>query len=81
MTPEKITAPEDMQRRYRNVFGTAEGRIVLGDICLTLCHFSETLVPTDQTAVAEYNIGLTILRMAGGLDLLYGQLGITVKEK
>ena len=67
--------PADMQQRYKNVFSSTEGRIVLGDI-LTLAHFGETLNPTDPVQVAEYNLGITILRMAGVLDPLYSQLGI-----
>lgn len=65
----------ELQQRYKNVFGTEEGRIVLGDI-LTLCHFGETLDPKDPVQAAEYNVGLTILRMAGVLDPLYLQLGM-----
>jgi hypothetical protein len=66
----------DMLQRYKNVFGSEEGRLVLGDI-LTLCHFGETLDPNDPVQAAEYNVGVTILRTAGGLDSLYSQLGIT----
>lgn len=72
-TPQQIAA--EMQQRYRNVFGTAEGRIVLGDI-LTLGHFGEPLLPTDAVAVAENNAAILIARMAGAFDLLYDQLGM-----
>jgi hypothetical protein len=65
----------EMMQRYKNVFASEEGRLVLGDI-LTLCHFGETLNPTDPVQAAEYNLGITILRMAGGLDSIYLQLGI-----
>jgi len=65
----------DMLQRYQNVFGTEEGKLVLGDI-LTLCHFGETLDPNDPVQAAEYNVGLTILRMARVLDPLYLQLGM-----
>ena len=65
----------EMLQRYQNVFGTEEGRVVLGDI-LTLCHFGETLDPKDPVQAAEYNVGVTILRMAGVLDPLYLQLGM-----
>jgi hypothetical protein len=65
----------EMMQRYRNVFGTDDGRLVLGDI-LTLCHIGETLDPKDPVQVSEYNVGLTILRMAGALDPFYFQLGI-----
>jgi hypothetical protein len=65
----------EMLQRYKNVFGTEEGRLVLGDI-LTLCHFGETLDPKDPVQAAEYNVGLTIIRMAGVLDPMYLQLGM-----
>jgi hypothetical protein len=72
---------KEMQQRYKNVFSGGEGRIVLGDI-LTLCHFGEILdPPEDVVRVAEYNVGLTIARMAGALNLIYSQLGIVRKEK
>lgn len=71
---------KDLQQRYRNVFGTIEGRIVLGDI-LTLGHFGETLNPADPVAVAEYNAAITIARMAGAFDMIYAQLGMIEKEK
>jgi hypothetical protein len=71
---EKQSAREMMQR-YKNVFGSEEGCRVLGDI-LTLCHFGETLDPSDPVQVAYYNVGITILRTAGVLDPLYSQLGM-----
>ena len=75
-----MSDPQDMQKRYRNVFSNEEGRIVLGDI-LTLLHFGETLDPNDPVMVAEYNIGLTIMRMAGAMNLVYPQLGMLVREE
>jgi len=66
---------KEMVQRYHNVFGTGEGRVVLRDI-LTLTHFGDTLDPQDPVQVAEYNVGLTILRMAGALDPLYSELGM-----
>lgn len=52
----------DMQQRYRNVFGTEEGRTVLGDIMVT-CHFG---VPLNNDAERiEYNVGVAIARMSG----------------
>lgn len=69
----------DMQQRYKNVFGTPEGRIVLGDI-LTLGHFGETLNPLDPVAVAEYNAAIVIARMAGAFDTIYQQLGLTEEK-
>ena len=77
--PEPRDPAKEMQQRYKNVFGTAEGRIVLGDI-LTLGHFGETLNPADQIVVAEYNAAITIARMAGAFDQIYTQLGMTEKE-
>jgi len=81
LNPESSDLEQEKQRvkemiqRYKNVFGTEEGKIVLGDI-LTLCRFGETLDPKDPAQVSEYNVGLTILRMAGALDPLYSQLGM-----
>lgn len=69
----------EMQQRYRNVFGTAEGRIVLGHI-LTAGHFGETLNPEDSVAVAEHNAAVLIARMAGALDPLWQHLGLTQEQ-
>jgi hypothetical protein len=71
--------PRDLQQMYKNVFATAEGRIVLGDI-LTLGHFGETLNPADPVVVAEYNAAIVIARMAGAFDMIYQQLGMIEKE-
>lgn len=79
-TPPPRDPAREMQQRYRNVFGTAEGRIVLGDI-LTLGHFGETLNPTDPIAVAEYNAAIIIARMAGAFDPMFQHLGMVEKEK
>jgi len=68
MTPE-------MQQRYRNVFSTAEGQKVLGDIA-ELGHLFDPIHPEDVASIAERNFALTILRMAGSLDVLYRQLGL-----
>jgi len=77
--PEPRDPAKEMQQRYKNVFGTTEGRIVLGDI-LTLGHFGETLNPTDPVQVAEHNAAVLIARMAGAFDSLYKQLGMIEKE-
>lgn len=77
--PSNLTPEQEMQQRYRNVFGTAEGRKVLGDI-LTLGHFGVNLNPSDSIVISNYNFALTIARMAGALDPLYAHLGIEVKE-
>ena len=78
--PEQPRDPaRDMQKRYKNVFGTMEGKRVLGDI-LTLGHFGETLNPTDPVMVAEHNAAIIIARMAGAFDGLYRELGMVDKE-
>jgi hypothetical protein len=71
--------PKEMQQLYKNVFGSAEGRVVLGDI-LTKGHYGVTLDPeTDQ--VAEYNFALVVGTLAGAFDQIYNQLGMIEKEK
>lgn len=70
--------PREMQQRFKNVFGTIEGRIVLGEI-LTLGHFGETL--NSSIDMAENNFAVTIARMAGAFDPLWIHLGMTEKEK
>lgn len=69
-------AARDMLQRYRNVFGSEEGRIVLGDI-LTLGHFGEILNPSEDIRLGEHNIATTIARMAGAFDQIYQQLRMT----
>ena len=59
---EQERRSRDMQLRYRNVFGSAEGRKVLGDI-LDLCHFGVPL--NNETERIEYNVGVAIGRMSG----------------
>ena len=70
---------KDMQQRYKNVFGTAEGRIVLGDI-LTKGHYGVTLDSENRDQVAEYNFALVIGTLAGAFEALYRQLGM-MKDK
>jgi len=70
---------EAMNRRYRNVFGSSEGRSVLGNI-LTVCHFGETLDPENPVQVAEYNVGLAIAFRSGALNLILPQLGMTEEK-
>lgn len=70
----------DMQQRYKNVFGTAEGRVVLGDI-LTLGHFGEILNPSEDVRLGEHNLAIAIARMAGAFDQIYQQFGMIEKEK
>ena len=73
-----LTPAQEMQQRYRNVFGSPEGKQVLGDI-LSMGHFGEPLI--DLEYVARNNFALAIARLAGALDQLYTQLGIEIKEK
>ena len=75
-----LTPEQEMQQRYRNTFSTREGQQVLGDI-VTLGHVFDTVDPLNPVLVAERNFALVILQMAGGLDLIYPQLGIALKEK
>ena len=75
MSTPPLTPEQEMQQRYHNVFGSAEGRIVLGDIA-TVGHVFDSINPRDPVLVAERNFALVILRMAGALDLVYSQLGI-----
>jgi hypothetical protein len=69
----------DMQQRYKNVFGTMEGRKVLGDI-LTLGHFGEILNPSEDVRLGEHNLAIAIARMAGAFDQIYQHLGMIEKE-
>ena len=70
-----MTPAEEMLQRYHNVFGTSEGRIVLGDIA-TVGHVFDVLDPNDIARVSERNFALVIMQMAGALDALYLQLGM-----
>lgn len=64
---------KDMLQRYKNVFGTAEGRKVLGDILIT-CHFGVPLM--TEEARHEYNIGVAIARMSGVMSQVDQLLGM-----
>jgi hypothetical protein len=66
----------EMQQRYRNVFASPEGRIVLGNI-LTLGHYGVTLDSENRDQVAEYNFALVIATLAGAFDSIHQQLGMT----
>lgn len=70
-TPQELA--EEMQRRYRNVFGTAEGRIVLGDI-MDIGHVFDSIEPNDTSRCAERNFAVVIGRTAGAFDSLYREL-------
>ena len=73
---EPRDAAKEMQQRYRNVFGTDEGRRVLGDI-LKLGHFAMNIDPNDPILVTEKNFAETIARTAGAFDSIYLELGMT----
>jgi hypothetical protein len=77
--PEQPRDPaKEMQQRYKNVFGTMEGRRVLGDI-LTLGHFGEILNPQEDVRLGEHNLAIAIARMAGAFDQVYQFYGMTEK--
>ena len=65
----------DMATRYRNVFGTPEGRIVLGDI-LTQGFYGVTLTPEIPDQIGAYNLALVIATRSGVFDPIYRQLGM-----
>lgn len=63
----------EMQQCYRNVFGSAEGRMVLGDI-LVICHFGVPL--NNEVERIEYNVGVAIARMSGMMAEIDGLMKI-----
>ena len=69
----------DMDQRYKNVFGSMEGRAVLADI-LTRGHYGVTLDPDNPVQIAEYNSAVIIAHRAGVFEQVYRQLGITQGE-
>jgi hypothetical protein len=65
-------AEKEMEQCYRNVFGSAEGRKVLGHI-LMANHFGVPL--NTEVERIEYNVGVAIARMSGmmgEIDVLIG---------
>ena len=72
----RVQYARDMQQMYRNVFGTAEGRIVLGDI-LSVAGFGDKLDANSPAQVSWYNFAIELARLAGAFDALYQQLGMT----
>jgi hypothetical protein len=64
---------EEMRQRYRNVFGSEEGRLVLGDI-LVMCHFGVPLNSEEERH--EYNVGVAIARMCAIMSEVDSLLGI-----
>ena len=77
---EPLTPQQEMLQRYRNVFGSSEGRIVLGDI-LAKGHYGLTLDPDNQAMVAEYNFATLIGTLSGVFDSLYAQLGLELRKE
>ena len=72
-----MTAEEkhrEMLKMYRNVFGTAEGLRVLGDILSNTCHFGVPL--NNEVERVEYKVGVAIARMSGIMSVIDRQLGI-----
>lgn len=67
---------KDMQQKYKNVFSSAEGRLVLADILSVGRVFDVIDPPEDAVKVAERNFALIIARMAGAFDIIYTQLGM-----
>lgn len=67
--------PSEMDQLYRNVFASAEGMAVLGDI-LTHGHYGVTLDGENRDQIAEYNFALMIATRTGVFDAIYRQLGL-----
>lgn len=59
---EQMRREQDIKQLYRNVFSSAEGQRVLGDILL-ICHFGVPL--NSEVERIEYNVGVAIARMSG----------------
>ena len=51
----------DISDYYRGLFLKESGTKVLNDI-LIICHFGDELNPEDKVEIAEYNVGLRILK-------------------
>jgi hypothetical protein len=64
----------DMEQRYRNVFGSDEGMVVLGDI-LARNHFGVPL--NNEIERYEYNVAIEIARMSGMLSAIDQQWKIS----
>ena len=59
---ERERRQREREQLYRNVFGSPEGRVVLGDI-LAFCHFGRLLNNDEERT--EYNVGVAIAGMSG----------------
>ena len=55
---------DGMTAKYRVVLTQGIGRDVLADILRT-CHFGATLDMTNPHQIAEYNVGIVILKKCG----------------
>ncbi len=64
----------DLEQLYRNVFGTPEGRRVIGDI-LRRNHYGVP-INTDAERI-EYNVAIEIARLSGIMSGIDRELGIT----
>lgn len=81
MEPKTTTdLAKEMQQRYKNVFGSIEGKMVLGDI-LAVAGFGEKINPNDPAQVSWYNCAIEIARLAGAFDSLYQSLGMVQEER
>ena len=66
-------ADKTLRQYYRNVFSSAEGRKVLGDI-LVSNHFGVPL--NNEVERIEYNVGVAIARMSGTMSEVDALIGI-----
>lgn len=69
----------ELRKLYRNVFSSAEGMRVLGNIAVRGRVF-DIINPSDPIEAACRNVALDILQLSGVLDTLYSQLSISTKE-
>ncbi len=64
----QIDPDEQLKQKYRHIFINSEmGREVLRDILLTFCHYGQFL-EFNQKAIADHNVGVSILIRCGVLD-------------
>lgn len=75
-----MTAEQEMQHRYRLVFGTADGHLVLGDIA-RLFHLFDAVAPDDVVMNTQRSCALVIFQMAGAFNPMYTQLGLDTQAK
>lgn len=70
-----MTAEQEMQQRYRTVFATSDGHLVLGDIA-RMFHLFDAVAPEDVVMNTQRSCALVIFQMAGAFNPLYTQLGL-----